>query len=109
MKAILLIAILGLTATASADSYAGPPGLYGEPETVGQPANMEQRPRNDRLRAEIVARFDRNGDGKLDNKERRHAIRALKRIARRLRHEGKRQRKQHRQPQGDLDIDIDIR
>src|SRR5437763_15386648 len=102
MKGILLAAILGLTATAYADSYSGPPGLYGEPQatdqpaTIEQPANMQAPPRrahgerNGRLRAEIIARFDRNGDGRLDKRERRQAIRALKRIARRLRREGKR-------------------
>lgn len=111
MKAIILAAVLGLTATAaSADTYSGPPGMYDEPANIEQapPQRRAQRPRNDQLRAEIIARFDKNGDGRLDKQERRHALRALKRIARRLRREAKRQHRQQPQ-QGDFDIDIDIR
>jgi len=47
------------------------------------PAGPANRPRGE-LRQLLLERFDRNHDGVLDAKERRHAIKALRRLARRL-------------------------
>ena len=111
MKSILIAALLAVGGTASADTYSGPPGAYGD----DQPVNLEAPPpprrhranRNGELKAEILARFDKNGDGRLDRRERRQAVRALRRIARRLQREGRREGR--RDQGGDFDIDIDIR
>jgi hypothetical protein len=98
---VVLIAMLLASSVASADEYAGPPGGYPLPPAgvlvpvapmpvqVPMPvqAPMPMRPRGE-LRAAILARFDRNGDGRLEPNERRHAIRALRRLARRLAREG---------------------
>lgn len=47
------------------------------------PAGPANRPRGE-LRQLLLQRFDRNHDGVLDAQERRHAIKALRRLARRL-------------------------
>ena len=57
------------------DPYAPPPAAAPTPPP----------PRNGApLRAAVIARFDRDHDGRLDPRERRQAIRALRRIARQL-------------------------
>jgi hypothetical protein len=106
MKSILLAALLAVSSTASADTYSGPPGAYDEPvNNLESPPPPRRHRANGQLKAEILARFDKNGDGKLDRRERRQAIRALKRIARRLQREGRGRRDRG----ADFDIDIDIR
>ncbi len=71
MKLVSLIAasVLSLAAlggAARADRLVGPPQQRGE------------------LRQALLERFDRNHDGRLEPNERRHAIRALHQIERRL-------------------------
>lgn len=71
MKLVSLIAasVLSLAAfggAARADHFAGPSAPRGE------------------LRRALLDRFDRNHDGRLEPNERRHAIRALRKIERRL-------------------------
>ena len=57
-----------LTGTARADDFAPEP----------RPRHRQQ------LRQLLLERFDRNGDGRLEPRERRHAIRALRKLERRL-------------------------
>lgn len=65
-------------------AHAQPVDPYGPyapaPAPVAAPAPHPAGP----LRAALLARFDRDHDGRLDPAERRHAIRALRRIERRL-------------------------
>jgi hypothetical protein len=66
LAAVLLavVAVTGVAAADPVDPYAPPPRAA--------------------LRAQLLARFDRNHDGRLEPRERRHAIRALRRLARQL-------------------------
>ena len=99
MKLTILALLLG-GGIAAADDYSGPPGGYDAPATVqvdyrpGQPQRPQRaRRRADRqqLRQLILARFDRNGDGRLEPRERRQAARALRKIARQLARQDRRQ------------------
>jgi len=72
-------ATLALTGVARADDLQGPADPYGEPAPRERPRHQGAQ-----LRRALLARFDRNGDGRLEPNERRHAIRALRRIERRL-------------------------
>lgn len=66
LAALALISTLGLGGIAAAD-----------------PAGPAPHPRGE-LRQLLLQRFDRDHDGMLDSRERRSAIRALRRIARRM-------------------------
>jgi Ca2+-binding EF-hand superfamily protein len=66
LAALALLTTLGLGGVAGAD-----------------PARPAERPRG-QLHQLLLERFDRNHDGRLDPQERRHAIRALRRLARRM-------------------------
>lgn len=66
LAALALLTTLGLGGVAGAD-----------------PVRPVDRPRGE-LRQLLLDRFDKNHDGQLDPKERRHAIRALRRIAHRM-------------------------
>lgn len=66
LAALALVTTLGLGGIAYAD-----------------PAGPVNRPRGE-LRQLLLERFDRNHDGRLDREERRHAIRALRRLTRRM-------------------------
>jgi len=77
----IVSAALALTGIARADAYGPPPGAYGPPP--GAAPMVQQRPRGE-LRQALLARFDRNHDGRLEPNERRLAIRALRRLERRL-------------------------
>jgi hypothetical protein len=81
LAAVLSIAsVLALGAAADAqpvDPYPPPP-----PAAATHP---HQAP----LRAAIMARFDRDRDGRLDPRERRRAVRALRRLARQLARENR--------------------
>jgi len=102
MKTVL-IALLMIGGVASADNYAGPPGGYALPPAgvlvpVAPPPMVVQAQPQPRapLRAAILARFDKNHDGVLEPKERRHAARALRRLARQLAREDGAPRRQRR-------------
>jgi hypothetical protein len=125
-QAVLAVFTLGaMLATACyaqaepAPVYAGPPGGYvagpapsgyGAPPVVqvNAPARAEVGP----LRAAVIARFDHNGDGRLDLQERRQALRALRRITRQMAREERRERRAERRserqapPQPRVDVDI---
>ena len=111
MKLAVLAVVLGLATTAAADPYSGPPGNYDEPAPTEVVRQAPRHPGNGALRQAIIARFDRDGDGRLSPQERRRAVRALRRLAKRLAQEQRRERRMQRQQpiQGDVDIDIDIR
>jgi hypothetical protein len=119
MKLAALAVVLAIASTAAADPapYSGPPGMYDEPTELVRQAPPQQRPAragNGALRAAIIARFDRDGDGKLNPQERRRAIKALRRLARRLAQQKRAERRAARQGNGngapvDVDIDIDVR
>jgi uncharacterized membrane protein len=107
--AMVLGAVLATACYANAEpapAYAGPPGGYiaGPAPMVVAPAPVvavrmpppQGAPANAPLRAEVMARFDRNGDGVLEPNERRQAIRALRRIARQLARETRRERRVER-------------
>ena len=77
MKTVLL-AFLVMTGMAAADPMPQP-----APIPV-QGGVMVPIPPREQLRAAVLARFDKNHDGVLEPKERRHAAKALRRMARRL-------------------------
>lgn len=68
LAALILVTTLGLGSLGSLGSAA-----HAEPA----------RPR-DQLRQLLLERFDRNDDGRLEPQERRQAIRALRRLTRRM-------------------------
>jgi len=101
LATLILAGLLGATGVARADDPIGdeelnPPSGPVQVEPARQPigpagpgAMRGQRdPRRAQLRAELrqalVERFDRNGDGRLEPGERRQAIRALRRLVRRM-------------------------
>jgi hypothetical protein len=73
-----VLAVGGVAGAQPADPYAhpAPPPAIAGPRQQGRVAAP--------LRAAIMARFDRNHDGQLDPRERRQAVRALRRLARQL-------------------------
>jgi len=78
LAALAFLTTLGLGGIAAADP-AGPVN----PPAAGPVAPRADPPRGE-LRQLLLERFDRNRDGRLDPEERRHAIRALRRLARRM-------------------------
>lgn len=119
MKAAhFLLASLLSTAIAAADPYYGPPGAYGQPAPApmqvagpvqvvalaGPPAGMLVPADQVPLRQAILARFDRNHDGVLEPEERRHAIRALRKLTRRMaRQQARQQMRAERRASGDFE------
>ena len=87
LAAIALLSTLGLgLRTASADpAPAAPSGAPVAPYAAG-PA----RAGRGQLRQILLERFDANHDGRLEPQERRRAVRALRRIARRMAREDRR-------------------
>lgn len=77
LAALAFLTALGLGGVAAAD----PAGPVNPP--AGPVAPRADRPRG-QLHQLLLERFDRNHDGRLDPEERRHAIRALRRLARRM-------------------------
>jgi hypothetical protein len=77
LAALAFLTTLGLGGVAAAD----PAGPINPP--AGPVAPRADRP-GGQLRRVLLERFDRNHDGRLDPEERRHAIRALRRLARRM-------------------------
>jgi hypothetical protein len=83
LAGLFLVLFVG---TASAQ-YAGPPGAYPVPAPppgaqVG--VGVERMPPRVVIRQMLLERFDRNHDGRLGPRERRHAARALRKMAKRL-------------------------
>ena len=81
--ATLLVAA-GVASAQPADPYGGP--MPPPPAQV-----RPQRPEMAALRAALLARFDRDHDGRLEPRERRAAARALRRLARQLDRQAMRQ------------------
>jgi hypothetical protein len=74
---LFVAATLALTGIARADDLQDP---YSE-------AGPRERPRHQQspeLRRMLLERFDANGDGRLEPRERRHAVRALRKLERKL-------------------------
>jgi Ca2+-binding EF-hand superfamily protein len=82
LAALAFLTMLGLGGVAAAE-----PAAPSNPPS-GPVAPRAERPRAERPRGELrqvlLERFDRNHDGRLDPEERRHAIRALRRLAHRM-------------------------
>lgn len=90
--AVLLVALL--VGTASAQPYPMGPPPPGAQVGIG----LERVPPRVAFRQMLLERFDRDRDGKLDSRERRHAARVLRRMARRLARGQRREGRQGRQP-----------
>ena len=93
MKLAVLALVLGLSGVAAADDlgpvdpYEGPPPAVAPVVPDAPPVMMkgpraqgQQRP----LKQFLLAKFDRNHDGRLEPRERMHAAKALRRLANRL-------------------------
>ena len=79
MKLAVLAFVLGAASVAAADPVpAGP-----MPAPVYAPGPPPARP-NGPLQQALLDRFDKNHDGRLEPNERRHAIKALRRLTRRM-------------------------
>ena len=83
-------AMLALTGVAHADDVQGPDDqgpadpfaqTFDQPGPRERPRHHQQSPE---LRRLLVERFDANGDGRLEPRERRHAVRALRKLERKL-------------------------
>ena len=91
MKHAAILAILFTGSTALAQGYYGPPGNYPAQAPVEAPppgaqvgVGIERVPPRVVMRQMLLERFDRNHDGRLGPRERRHAARALRKMAKRL-------------------------
>lgn len=99
LATFLLAGLLGATSIASADDLPAPADDGGDyyapdapPAPPAQPAppargprrGGPRNPRNAAIRQMLLERFDANGDGRLEPRERRRAARALRRMAKRL-------------------------
>lgn len=94
MKLAALFTVLLLGGAAQAQGYYGPPGAMPPPGPVVA-VGVQPVPPRVALRQMLLARFDANHDGRLEPRERRHAARALRKLARRLaRGEGRQGRQQ---------------
>jgi hypothetical protein len=86
LATLAVVASLGIASAAHADPAVAVPVVPVAP--IGAPgarvaAGMPARPHGE-LRQALLERFDRDRDGRLEPQERRRAIRALRRLARRL-------------------------
>ena len=83
VASIVFLLGVGVASAQPAGPYnAPPPPVAAVPQPPPPPA-QQARPRG-MLRQLLLARFDRNHDGRLEPRERRAAARALRRLARRL-------------------------
>jgi Ca2+-binding EF-hand superfamily protein len=101
LAALVLASLLALPTAARADEVLNPPGgpvlVEADYQQSGAPA-PEQRQKNRELKRALMLQFDRDGDGRLDSRERMQAVRVLERIQRKLAgHDG--QARQGRQGQ----------
>jgi hypothetical protein len=104
LVALVVASLVGLSGIAAADTpYDGPPGAE---EQVGTTADYRPVQRQRPLRQAVVAQFDRDHDGKLSPKERRHAARALRKMARKMARQQRRAERQQRGPQPRVDVDV---
>jgi hypothetical protein len=96
MKLAGLLVVL-LVGTASAQGYDGPPGAMPVPPPPGAVVGVgvQRVPPRVAFRQMILERFDANHDGRLEPRERRHAARTLRKLAKRL---ARGERSQARQP-----------
>jgi hypothetical protein len=108
MKLAVLALVLGLSGVAAADElgpvdpYEGPPPAAAPVAPAAAPPVMlrGQRPRQrGQLKQLLLAKFDRNHDGRLEPRERLRAAKVLHRLANRLannqrRQQGRAQRRQ---------------
>ena len=85
LAAILLGILISATGIARADDD------FGDPQPRPQVGNPQRGQRMQKLRRALVEQFDRDGDGRLNPRERRQAARALRRMAKRM-GENRRQR-----------------
>jgi hypothetical protein len=94
MKLAGLLVVL-LVGTASAQGYDGPPGAM--PPTPGAMVGVgvQRVPPRVAFRQIIIERFDANHDGRLEPRERHHAARVLRKLAKRM---TRGERRQGRQP-----------
>jgi hypothetical protein len=94
----VLAGLLGAASLASADDlpgndqggdYYGPPGATQDAPSPPPPRRAQRGARgNGELRQALLQRFDRDGDGRLEPRERRQAARALRRMAKRMSQQG---------------------
>ena len=82
MKLVTLVLVAALGGTAAADPYPAPYG--GPPPGAQVGVGVERVPPRVAFRQMLLERFDRNHDGVLEPRERRHAAKALRRMAKRL-------------------------
>ena len=83
MKLVTLLLVAALGGTAAADPYPMQP--YGGPPPGAQVGvGVQPVPARAAFRQMLLERFDRNHDGVLEPRERRHAAKALRRMAKRL-------------------------
>lgn len=97
--------VVGLAGSARADDLNPPGGpvhvddaapvLVNAPQQRA-PMAQDRRAQHEAMRQLLLERFDRNGDGRLEPRERRQAIRALRRLARRLANQERRAERQMR-------------
>ena len=111
LVALVVASLLGLSTAASADVGAdvGPP-VAAYADYTAPPPRARPITRVDIKRA-IVARFDRDGDGRLNPRERREAARALRRMAKKLaRNERRSERGEGRDARGPgpRDVQVDV-
>jgi hypothetical protein len=95
MKLAALFVVGLLAGTASAQPYPANPYSAGGPPVAAQPyagpppgavvgVGVEPVPPRAAFRQMMLERFDRNHDGRLDRRERRHAAKALRKMAKRM-------------------------
>jgi hypothetical protein len=90
LAGIFLVLFVG---TASAQGYNGPPGndpVPAPPPGAQVGVGLERVPPKVVMRQMLLERFDRNHDGRVGTRERRHAARALRKLAKRLAREERR-------------------
>jgi hypothetical protein len=83
MKLAGFVAVLLLSGTAYADDLQPPP-------------QRAQRAQRGQLRAMLLQNFDKNHDGRLGPRERRHAAKKLRRLAAKMMRRDMRQQRQHK-------------
>jgi hypothetical protein len=95
MKLAALLTVLTLGGAAQAQGYYGPPGAMPPPPGAVVGVGVQPVPPRVAFRQMVLERFDTNHDGRLEPRERRHAARALRKMAKRL---ARGERRQARQP-----------
>ncbi len=84
MKLAALLTVLVLGGAAQAQGYYGPPGAMPPPPGPVVAVGVQPVPPRVAFRQLLLERFDVNHDGRLEPRERRHAARALRKLAKRL-------------------------